>query len=357
MRTSSLLFSGLWLTGCGLALGLDDYEIVDDPSAGSGGKDGGSGDGDGDGDADASGGKKATASGGADALGGADASGGDDGSGGRLSASGGAASGGSASGGAPVEPDCEDDETGALVDSGCSDMAPYCLDGSCVECTSDDDCADDGHSCSVESCVSGVCERTYHDQVCPGYGDPCLETTCGQDGCTSTDISTTIDLLEGRGDFESELGWQLTDDAVFRVPGIGTAHGGSKVAFMTEGSDDFGNASIELDVPEFTQSLTIEGFYRSYGLGTDHDNDFLWVGYWDGSQYTHLALNTRGSSSKSEVPAWTAFSDTVAFEDLPFLGVSSSTVEVNLAGWTNGGPNVRYFGVDDLRVVALICAP
>lgn len=350
------------LSGCGLALGLDKYEITER----------GDGDGDGDGDVAASGGDDDASAGGSD---GGEASGGREPAGdgdvdvmsGGSPSSGGAASGGrdgnhsggrSSSGGEPSA-ECEDDQSGADVDTGCDDVSPMCWNGSCVECLTEADCADDGQTCSVEECNDGACERAFDDTLCPHFGDPCLASECTPDGCVETDVSTTFDLLEGKGTFEAESGWSFDEDAEFTIPLQGSAHGGSKVALMTSGAAQYGNVYIELDIPDGTISLTIEGYYRSFGVGTDHGDDFFFVGYWDEAEEEMygLAVDTLDDVNAAEVSTWTYFSETIDYDQLRLS--NDGTVEFDLVGTTDGGilANNRNFAADDIEVLARVCEP
>ncbi len=75
-----------------------------------------------------------------------------------------------------LDNDCDDsvDETY----SNCVGGTPYCVAGSCVECSVDGDC-NDGVDCTINSCSSGTCVYTPDDGVCGADG------VCGDHYCNA----------------------------------------------------------------------------------------------------------------------------------------------------------------------------
>jgi len=336
------------LSGCGLTLGLDDYEVTDNnrPAA-SGGHD----------SSEASGGDGGDASGGRQSLGDGDGDG-DLASGGNT-ALGGDSSGGRSSGGGEQAEECEDDQPDTAVDHGCDEESPICLNGECVECVIGSHCADDGQTCSVELCKAGRCERDFDDSACPRSDDPCIDSQCTPSGCVETDISSIFDLLEGKGSFESEAGWAVEEDVQFTTPPAGAAEGGNMVALMTNGANQYGNAYINLIIPEATISLTVQGYYRSFGAGMDHGDDFFRVGFWDAVSelWYGLAVDTLNDAASANVTSWTPFIRTIESDEL--MLDQNGAVEFNLMGTTDGGvlANTRNFAADEVQILARVCEP
>jgi len=251
---------------------------------------------------------------------------------------------------------CINDASGLETDTGCNAGAPLCVNDRCQQCVVPADCADDGHACSVETCNSGVCETAYNHTACAENSDVCKKNVqCTSSGCTSEDDSALIDLLEGDGDFESNASW-VGDTQYIRTPLSGAAHGGSQVAQMTTGSNQDNNLYQVLDLPAGTQSLTTRGYYKSYGTGTDHADDFVLVGYWNNSFIVDAALSTGILVGDDDplVSDWTLFESTIQYADLDQFP-SAGQVEFDLVGATDGNGSIRYYAVDDVVVEALVC--
>ncbi len=364
-RPTSIFASAALLTGCGLALNLDDYSVVEtDDISTSGDSDGStssgttdvSSTGDGDTTGDSSSGAETTTSTDGD---------GDSTSGGDSTGGAGSGPDGTAGETSVVMGDCSDTETGNGKDEGCSSAAPICSDGTCVACVVDDDCAEDGHDCSEEICDAGTCIVAYHHSECSGYGDPCLDTTCGEDGCSVEDISYEVDLLDGQGDFENDDFWTVEDSADLDTPSRGTAHGGDQVAQLTTWGNQKGNVYARVDVPAGTQWVEVKGFYRSIGSGDNHKNDFLRVGFYDPKTTVWYAkiLDTKGDADQAVAPDWTEFKARVVadeFDDFLADEDHPGTVEFDLYGqatFVNFQEPPRHFVADDITITAKICEP
>ena len=96
--------------------------------------------------------------------------------------------------GCTADADCDDANactTDACVAGACASTA----DPSCVPCTADTDCQDDGNPCTTETCTAGACTEVVDpscttcatDAECDDH-DPCTADTCSAGVCTSTSL-------------------------------------------------------------------------------------------------------------------------------------------------------------------------
>lgn len=237
--------------------------------------------------------------------------------------------------------------SGGTISSGGSSAEP--------QCTEDVDCADE-HDCSIDVCVMGTCERSYDDALCTPVGGACAKAKCTATGCESTENSEQIDLLMGSGSFESEAAWTFEKGSVaeFSQPNSGSPIDGDQILRMTSGADEFGSLSQRLTVPSGTVSLTVSGYYRSFGTDPNRLNDWLVVSFWDDVFYG-AALDTRNEEFASAAPQWTEFTRTLKAAELQFIE-SPNVVEFDIYAETNQGIGSRSYVLDALSVTAQVCS-
>lgn len=312
------------LPGCGLVLGLDDYELEGDSSAGTGGLGtGGLGTGGTRGGQPASGGA---------AVGGTDPSG----TGGAPLATGGSAP-------------CERE------DCPCEDC----------ECEEDSDCNDDGVACTTQRCNSGICEYVPDDSACSASPGLCMVARCDvAQGCVSEDRTSVVELLQN-GDFEAPQGWsQLSWANSYGIifsdleAGVYPAPSGAYIAWMGGLEDEWLELAQAITLPAGTVGLEVSGKYKVETSNGNRDLADTVIGNLVSAPQSQsgspLVAPFLPELEGELIPNWRDFSTTYSEDAVRAL--SSDTFFLSLYSIDDGDSNVASFFFDQLSVKATLCA-
>jgi hypothetical protein len=273
---------------------------------------------------------------------------------------------------------CSDTAAGAGVDLGCEAATPLCSGGACLACTDtaagagvDLGCDAGAPLCEAGACIT--CSDTAADAD-QDLGCDAAAPVCRSGECKACDA---VELLVD-GNFDLPVAqwpggvspWTTSNSTAANYRGATgevTPRSGTYMASVTTAKNQTANLYQRFTLPANTVEVTSSGYYHSSPTSGSGDalQDYVYVAYYTYAASGHFYGHFFDSDDIDPVTSsWQDFSFTET-DVSKFLEADTGAayagdaleVEYNLVGVTDNDNVVYTYYVDDLSVVALVCAP